>query len=205
KQTVPYGTGGQPTRWHGLRTTARTRTVPSGLPQAVRHALVAGPGGRAVGVWRRCRSGAPWRRSIVIPDRAHATAPGEQRIAAVAEQIDAERLVRLPLAIAVDRDRDRLGRLAGGKGQRPGLCDVVVVTRGRGAIGGAVRHRHGLVVGGRERDREREQGRLPLLALFLGHVADADARFVVHDRAGALTVGDCRIGGAAQIDHERLV
>ena len=63
----------------------------------------------------------------------------------------------------------------------------------------------GLVVGGRERDREGEQGRLALLALGLGHVADADARLVVDDGAHALAVGDGRVGRTAQVDEERLV
>src|SRR5262249_38574695 len=60
-------------------------------------------------------------------------------------------------------------------------------------------------VGGRERDREGETRRLALLAFLLGHVADADARFVVHDGACALAVGDGRVGRAAQVDEEALV
>src|SRR5436305_87500 len=52
-------------------------------------------------------------RSVVVQDRADAAILGEQRAAAVAEQIQVEVLVGLLLAVAVDDDRDRLGRLAG--------------------------------------------------------------------------------------------
>src|SRR5262245_30261779 len=90
--------------------------------------------------------------SIVVQDRAEAAVPGEQGIAAEAEQVEGERLVGLPLAVALDLDRDRLRRLAGGEGQRAGPGDVVVVAGRGGAVHGAVRHRHWLVVGGRERD-----------------------------------------------------
>ena len=47
-------------------------------------------------------------------------------------------------------------------------------------------------------------GRLALLALGLGHVADADPRLVVQDGADALAVGDGRVGRAAQVDEEGL-
>ena len=46
---------------------------------------------------------------------------------------------------------------------------------------------------------------MPALPSALGHVADADARLVVHDRADALAVGDGRVGRAAQVDEEGLV
>ncbi len=46
---------------------------------------------------------------------------------------------------------------------------------------------------------------LALLALRLGHVADADARLVVHDGAHALAVGDGRVRRAAEVDDEGLV
>src|SRR5262245_61364783 len=65
-----------------------------------------------------CRS-----QIIVIQDRAEPARVGEQRVAAVAEQIEVERLVGLLLAVALDLDG--LGRLAGGEGQRAGLGDVV--------------------------------------------------------------------------------
>src|SRR5207249_10884001 len=45
------------------------------------------------------------------------------------------------------------------EGQRAGLGDIVAVARRGGAIHGAERRRHGLVVGGRERDGEGEQRR----------------------------------------------
>src|SRR5438552_4133136 len=59
-------------------------------------------------------------RSIVVQDRAEAATLREQRVAAVAEQVQVEGLVGLLLAVALDFDRDRLGRLAGGEGQRAG-------------------------------------------------------------------------------------
>src|SRR5438034_8996711 len=90
-------------------------------------------------------------RLIVVEDRAEAAILGEQRIAAVAEQVQVERLVGLLLVVALDFNRDRLRRLAGVEGQRAGPGDVVAVAGLRGAVHGAERHRHGLIVGGRER------------------------------------------------------
>jgi hypothetical protein len=52
--------------------------------------------------------------SAVIQYRADATAFVEHRVAAVAGQIEVERLVRFLLAIAVDKDGDRIRRLAEG-------------------------------------------------------------------------------------------
>src|SRR5262249_33872423 len=95
-------------------------------------------------------------RSIIVADRADAALLVEHRIAAVVGQVQVKLFVRLPLAVALDDDGDRLGRLAGCEGQRPGPGDVVVVARRRGAVHGLERHGHRLVVGGRERDRERE-------------------------------------------------
>src|SRR5262245_25198798 len=92
------------------------------------------------------------RRSIIIQDRAEAAVLGEQRVAAEAEQVEVERLIGLFLAVAVDDNRDRLGRLAGGEGQRAGFGDVVLVAGLGGAVHGAERHRHWLVVGGRVSD-----------------------------------------------------
>src|SRR5205809_1971558 len=63
--------------------------------------------------------------SVVIQDRADAAILGEQRIIAVAEQVQVERLVGLLLAVAVDGDGDRLRRLTGVEGQRRGLGDIV--------------------------------------------------------------------------------
>ena len=37
-------------------------------------------------------------------------------------RFEVERLVRLPFTVPLDFDRDRLRRLAGGKGQRAGLA-----------------------------------------------------------------------------------
>src|SRR5262245_30191712 len=61
------------------------------------------------------------RRSlVVVPDRAAATVLDEPHIAAGVEQVHVERLVRLLPVVAVDHDRDRPGRLAGGEGQGAG-------------------------------------------------------------------------------------
>jgi hypothetical protein len=67
---------------------------------------------------------AVWRcgTSIVVQDPADATAPGEQRIAAVAEQVEVERLVGLLLVVTLDLDGDRLRRLAGAKVSVPALA-----------------------------------------------------------------------------------
>src|SRR5262249_34215290 len=124
--------------------------------------------------------------SVVVQDRADAAVLGEQGVAAESEQVEVERLVALPLAVALDFDGSGLRRLAGGEGQRAGLGDVVVVARCGGAVHGAERHRHRLIVSGRERDREGEQRRPTLPALGLGHVGDADAWLVVHDGANSL-------------------
>src|SRR3954465_4481108 len=65
-------------------------------------------------------------RSVVVEDRAEAAPLLEQRIAAVAGQVQVEGLVRFPPGVALDFDRDRLGRLAGREGQRAGPGDVIV-------------------------------------------------------------------------------
>src|SRR5207253_10235446 len=54
-------------------------------------------------------------RSIVVQDRADAAVLGEQRVAAVAEQVQIEGLVGLLRVVTLDFDRDRLRRLAGGE------------------------------------------------------------------------------------------
>src|SRR2546425_1154833 len=54
--------------------------------------------------------------SIVVQDRAEAAVLGEQRIAAVADEVEVECLVGLSLAVALDFDGNRLRRLAGGEG-----------------------------------------------------------------------------------------
>src|SRR5258708_4454017 len=73
----------------------------------------------------RPRKSRPGPRSIVVQNRADAAVLGEQRIAAITEQVEVERLIGLLLAAAFDFDRDRLRRLAGGEGQRTGLGDIV--------------------------------------------------------------------------------
>ena len=123
--------------------------------------------------------------SIVVQDRADAAVLGEQRIAAVAEQVQVERLVGLPFAVALDFDRDGLRRLAGGEGQRAGPGDVVVVACLGGAIDGAERHRHRLIVGSSELDGKGEQDCLVVLALVIGHVANVDPRLVVENGSDA--------------------
>ena len=62
--------------------------------------------------------------SVVVQDRADTAVLGEQRVAAVAEQVEVERLVSLLLAVVLDFDGDGLGRLAGGEGQRAGPGDT---------------------------------------------------------------------------------
>ena len=84
---------------------------------------------------------------ILIQYRADVALLSEQRIAAVAEQIQVERLVGLPLAVAFDLDGDGFGRLAWEKGDRPGLGDVVHAGDGC-AVRGVERHRHELVLPG---------------------------------------------------------
>src|SRR5262249_6333432 len=111
--------------------------------------------------------------SIVVQDRAEAAVLREQRIAAEAEKVEVERLVGLLLGVALDLDGDGLAGLAWLEGQRAGLRDVIAVAGGGGAVHGLEGHRHRLVVGGRKRDREREQGRLVLLPFLLAHVVDA--------------------------------
>src|SRR5262249_9809629 len=111
--------------------------------------------------------------SVVVEDRANATVLREQRVAAVAEQVQIEVLVRLPLAVALHLDGDRLRRLAGIERQRTGTGQVVPVRRRGGPVGGPIRHRHRLVVGGRQRDGEGEERRPARPALQLAHVADA--------------------------------
>ena len=58
--------------------------------------------------------------SIVVQNRAYALILGEQRVAAVAEQIEVERLAGLLLAVALDFDGDGLRCLARGEGQCAG-------------------------------------------------------------------------------------
>src|SRR5262245_30279864 len=64
-------------------------------------------------------------RSVVGQDRADAAALGEERIAAVAEQVEVEVLVGLLLAVPLHLDRDRLRRLAWGEGQCAGPGEIV--------------------------------------------------------------------------------
>src|SRR5262249_48958723 len=53
--------------------------------------------------------------SIIVEDGGEATALREQGVAAVPEQVEVERLVGLPLAVALDLDGDGCRRLAGGE------------------------------------------------------------------------------------------
>jgi len=67
----------------------------------------------------------PLRRavpSVVVQDRADATVLGERRTAAEIEQVEVKRLAGLPLAVALDFDRDGLRRLAGGEGAVAETC-----------------------------------------------------------------------------------
>ena len=64
-------------------------------------------------------------RSIVVQDRADTAVLGEQRITAVAEQVEIKHFVRLLLAVALDFDCNGLRRLAVGttgvRGQESGV------------------------------------------------------------------------------------
>src|SRR5262245_28188154 len=71
---------------------------------------------------------------IIVQDRPEAQRVQEQGVAAGPEQFDAECLVGLLLAVALDLDGDGLRRLAGDEGQRAGLGDEVAIAR----LGGAV-------------------------------------------------------------------
>src|SRR5215831_16327147 len=104
----------------------------------------------------------------------------QERVAAVAEQVDEERLVGLLLAVTVYHDRDGFRGLAGGERQRAGLGGIVVVAALGGAVGRLVRHGYGLVVGVRERYGEGKQG-LPAAAFVSGNTVDANSRLVVDD------------------------
>src|SRR5262245_26182262 len=132
----------------GLRSEEKT-SLPARRPGA---GAVPGRWGACLAV--RTPTATSHARSVVVEDRAGATILGEQRVAAAAEQVQVEVLVGLLFAVAVDGDRDRLRRLTGEEGQRAGFGDVVVVGRRGCSVGGAVRHRHRLVVGDRERDGE---------------------------------------------------
>ena len=68
-------------------------------------------------------------KSIVVQDRGDPAVLTERRIAAVGEQVEVERPMGLPLAVALDFNRDRLRRHAGGEGQCAGLGDVVAARR----------------------------------------------------------------------------
>jgi hypothetical protein len=76
-------------------------------------------------------------RLIVVEDRPDATTLGEQRVGAIPGQLEVEVLVGFLLAVPLDNDRDRLRRLAGREGQRPGPGDIVAVARRGGAARGA--------------------------------------------------------------------
>src|SRR5262249_20434172 len=74
--------------------------------------------------------------SVVVQDRAATAVLGEHRVATVAEQVEVEVLVGFPFAVALHLDRDGLGRLAGGEGQRAGPGEVVAVARRRRTVHG---------------------------------------------------------------------
>src|SRR5262245_20080797 len=105
-------------------------------------------------------AGVKTTRSFVAEDRADAAILRDNRVDAGAEQVQIERLVGLLLVVALDLDRDGLRRLTGEERQRAGFGRVVVVARLGGAVHGGERHRHGLIVGARERDCKCEQGGL---------------------------------------------
>src|SRR5262245_12983496 len=95
-----------------------------------------GPVGACLAV--RTPPSASRSRSVVVMDRTVAAVLGEQRVAAVAEQVEVERLVGLLLAVTLDFDGDGLPCLTRGEGQRAGMGDVVVVAGRGGAVHGAV-------------------------------------------------------------------
>ena len=94
--------------------------------------------------------------SIVIENRSDAAVLGEQRVAAQPEQVEVERLVRLPLVVALDHNRDRYRGLAGGEGDCAALGRVVTArARRRGAVDGAVDTEKSPAARGRPRARRR--------------------------------------------------
>src|SRR5207247_714861 len=118
---------------------------------------------------------------------------------------DEEGLVELAQSIAVRQDRDVLaGRLA--RLESPTNRDGrIVASGGRGAVRGRVVDGHGLVVGNREADGERERGcaRVPYQHRRVG---DADARLVILDGDGGLAVGDPGPRrGTVELNEEILV
>src|SRR5436309_1805320 len=90
----------------------------------------AGPAGGLLGGKDPAGRFSASERSVIIQNRAEAAVLGEQRIAAVAEQVDVEGLVRSRQAIAVDRYGDGLAGLAGGEGQRASRGPVVAAGGG---------------------------------------------------------------------------
>src|SRR6185436_11231345 len=95
------------------------------------------------------------RSGIVVGDRPRADRGGDGRVVGV-RQRHAIGLVRLVEHVALQRDRDRLGRRPGGERERAGGRRVVRRSGG-GQVAGRVVHRDGLAArrgqGGGERGR----------------------------------------------------
>ena len=104
-------------------------------------------------VWRRNPTHS-FRSIVVVQDRAHAAGSREQRVAAAVEQLQVERLVRLPLLVALYLNRDRFRGLAGSEGDCAGRGRVVTARR-RGAVDGAVDTEKSPAARGRPRARRR--------------------------------------------------
>src|SRR6266498_226858 len=89
---------------------------------------------------------------VIVQNGALPLTLADGRVARIA-QVDEEGLVRFVQRVALGDDRDRLRRLAGGKGERPLGAQVISVGSG-GAVGGGIGHGHGLSTGWGEAHRE---------------------------------------------------
>src|SRR5439155_876574 len=145
------------------------------------------------------------RNGVVVVDRADAGDAGKSRAGGVAAQTYGERLVRLELRVAVDRDAERLRRHTRREVQRLRLGHVVVVDRRGRAVSRCVIDGNGRRARIGECDVEGE-GRRTGVALAERDVIDRDLRqrVVVVDRTEALVVEDRGTDRRRQIDEERL-
>src|SRR5207244_2869063 len=117
---------------------------------------------------------------VIVADGAGPLAVGELRVDRVG-QVDEERLVGLRRGVAVHRHRDRLARVAGVEGEVAARGLVVVVDRGRRAVSRSEVDGHRQGAGEGDTDGEDRAGRATV-ALYPGHIVDADGGVVVEDR-----------------------
>src|SRR5439155_15969216 len=120
--------------------------------------------------------------------------------------VDEERLIRLPLGVAGDHDRDGRCPLTGGEVQRPGGRPVVVVGRRGRAVGRGEVDVYPLVTRRRQGDGEDQRLRAAVALPDRG-VGDGDRRrrVVVEDGPRAGRVVDGRVRRAGEVDGEILV